>query len=283
MRFLKLSVVLLSFLVFCKEFPSETEVYFSPEGGAEDAVLSCIMNAEKEICIAMYSFTNRRIAQALVDAKDKGVKVRVLLEKANTDDPFSKAKFLSSNGVEVKVYSSPFGGIMHHKFAVYDERVITTGSFNWTSYAEHKNFEDLLVIKSKQIAKTYKKRFEWMWKNKNTRYIDEEELYTFEVIDAKNLEALKRASGKWCIVKGRVESVGYSRRSNTYFLNFGKRGECFTVVIFSRVVNRFKKYGIDIDNFEGKIVEVEGKVIDHPKYGLEILLDSPENIKEVAE
>ncbi len=278
----KLFGVILLF-VFCKPEPTEIEVYFSPEGGAEDAVIGEIVSAKREIDVAMYSFTNRRIAQALIDAKQRGVRVRVLVESGSLEDPFSKAKFLYSNGIDVKVYSSKEGGILHHKFAIYDGKRVTTGSFNWTSFAEHRNAEDLVLVKSKSIAQKYKKRFETLWQSKNTHEFTEEiSLSIQSPIDAKDLFTLKKNSGKWRVVRGVVETVGYSKRSDTYFLNFGERGRCFTVVIFKKVVNRFRKLGIDIKKYEGKLVEVEGKIIDHPKYGLEIILDSPENIREVS-
>jgi len=57
----------------------------------------------------------------------------------------------------------------HHydKFAVIDNRIVITGSFNWTASAESRNNENLLVIFSPGFAKEYKKEFLKLWKNGN--------------------------------------------------------------------------------------------------------------------
>ncbi len=54
------------------------------------------------IDIAMYSFTSREIAQALVDAKNRQVKVRIVLDKAQKSERYSKSRYLISKGVDIK-------------------------------------------------------------------------------------------------------------------------------------------------------------------------------------
>lgn len=284
----KLLLIFLSlFILFCEEKAPEIGVHFSPKGGAESAIINEIEKSRDEVNVAMYIFTNRRIAQALVKAKERGVKVKVLLDQVNLENEFSKAMYLHNNGISVKIDKSHSEdeGIMHNKFAIYDNNRITTGSFNWTASAEYKNDENLLVIRDKNIAKIYKEKFDKLWERKGAIPFSEAitSLKVKEVLSAKDLESLRKNAGKWSRVRGVVENVGYSARSNTYFLNFGPRGKSFTVVIFDRVVKEFEKRRKNIENFEEKLVEVEGKIIDHPKYGLEILLRSPEDITIVKQ
>ncbi|MCX7919998.1 MAG: hypothetical protein N3A72_10425 [bacterium] len=80
-------------------------------------------------------------------------------------------------------------------------------------------------------------------------------------------------------VEGKVLKVGYSARSNTYFLNFTEQRNGFTVVIFDRVAKQFESKKIDPYSFQGKTVHVTGTIVKPPQYGIEIILDSPENIK----
>ena len=91
MKYLLSGIIL--FLLF--GFPSlahaDTKVYFSPNGGCQEAVLSEISNAKKSIDIAMYSFTSREIAQALVEAQKRQVKIRIVLDKAQRNETYSKA------------------------------------------------------------------------------------------------------------------------------------------------------------------------------------------------
>ncbi len=142
---------------------SQTKVYFSPNGGCQDAIISEISRAKNTIDIAMYNFTSREIAKELVSAKDRGVKVRVFMdEKTARDNKYSKDSYLSENGIEVRYYNKD-KSIMHNKFAIMDNQVLITGSFNWTPTANWHNEENLLIITDPDIVKQYYKRFEHLW------------------------------------------------------------------------------------------------------------------------
>jgi PLD-like domain len=65
------------------------EVFFSPHGGATEAVIHELGNAKQEILVQAYSFTSAPIAKALVDAHKRGVKVTVVLDRSQRSDMFS--------------------------------------------------------------------------------------------------------------------------------------------------------------------------------------------------
>ncbi len=148
-------------------------VYFSPNGGCEDAILEAIAHAKKEIDVAMYAFTSRRLAQALVEAKRHGVRVRVVLDGSfDRDNQYSKGEFLRRNGLPVKLVSprgawgraKEWEGKMHNKFAVIDGSTVITGSYNWTTTAERVNHENLLIFTgAPQVARAYTKEFNLLW------------------------------------------------------------------------------------------------------------------------
>ncbi len=157
--------------LFCSlAFAGDVRVFFSPNGGCTDAVIYEIGRAKKYIDVAMYAFTSRPIAQALVKAKKRGVRIRVILDKKfNSHTRFSKFKYLMKKGIDVKLVSPPPGvrgrvGLMHHKFAVIDGKVLLTGSFNWTASAEKLNYENLLVFYSEKLASIYEKEFKRIWR-----------------------------------------------------------------------------------------------------------------------
>lgn len=54
---------------------------------------------------------------------------------------------------------------MHHKYVVIDDKLIATGSFNWTQAAVTKNNENLLMIRDEKLAKQYSQNFEELWAN----------------------------------------------------------------------------------------------------------------------
>lgn len=137
------------------------EVCFSPGGDAEKAVVGEIDRANRAIDVAVYSLTSGEIASALVRARERGVAVRVVLDKNGQAVEASKTGLLSSGDVWVKTYSGD--GLMHNRFAVVDGEAVITGSFDWTAAAEEKNQENLLVIRDTGISDIFKEKFEEYW------------------------------------------------------------------------------------------------------------------------
>jgi hypothetical protein len=99
------------------------------------------------------------------------------------------------------------------------------------------------------------------------------------VVVAREVEKIRALTGKQARIRGRVFRVGHSAKSNTYFLNFGPSREALTAVIFSSAVELFEKNKQPPRNFENRDVEIVGAIKDHPQYGLEIVVESPKQIK----
>lgn len=162
MRKIALALVVLLFLPAVVFAVPEVEVYFSPNGGCTSRIVSSIDNAQSYIDIAMYSFTSRPIAHALVRAYRRGVKIRVLLDAAQAFERYSKGRYLASKGIKVVYYHG--NGLMHNKVCVIDGRELFTGSFNWTASAERRNQENLLVIHIPSVIKKFQKRLDYLFK-----------------------------------------------------------------------------------------------------------------------
>lgn len=286
LKFPLLAVFLLS-SAFCTSsptspaFPAKVEVYFSPEGGAQDAIVERIEGAERAIDVAMYALTNREIAWALVRAHERGVRIRVLLDgDFDASCKYSKGTFLSRHGVKVKLDRSHMvggevQGHMHNKFAILDGKVVVTGSYNWTASAEHRNDENLLIITdAPELCKEYERQFTKLW----TRG-EPVEAVPEAVLSADDTEALKEHAGEEVKIRGKVYDVYHSKKTDTYFLHFGPERPCLTAVIFRSAVREFLAHGLDPMDYRGKVVEVTGELLDHPKYGLEIILESPAQIE----
>jgi phosphatidylserine/phosphatidylglycerophosphate/cardiolipin synthase-like enzyme len=142
--------------------PPTVEVAFSPSGGAEALVVKTIESAKASIRVAAYSFTSKPIATALLDAHKRGIDVRVVVDKSNATARYTAAAFLANQGVPVRVdyrYA-----IMHDKFVVVDGDTVETGSFNFTSAAEKKNAENVIVLHDPAVAKRYAGEWERLWK-----------------------------------------------------------------------------------------------------------------------
>ena len=139
------------------KIPVQTQVWFSPEGGARGAVLESIASAKKEILVGAYKLEDAVIAQALVDAKKRGIDVSVLLDKKKSRYYTSLKKWLVEQGVTVFVDSKHF--LYHNKVMIIDQETVITGSFNFKADAETSNAENLLRLHSSELARKY--RVDW--------------------------------------------------------------------------------------------------------------------------
>ncbi len=133
--------------------PQGVQVYFSPHGGATDAVVNALDQATNSVLVQAYSFTSAPIARALVDAQRRGVKVQVILDKSQRTEKYSEADFLKNEGVPTLI--DPQHAIAHNKIMIIDDYLVLTGSFNFTKAAEDNNAENLLVINDPALAKEY--------------------------------------------------------------------------------------------------------------------------------
>ena len=158
MRFLLAILILLSAPIYADGLKGEMEVYFSPDGGCSAAIVDACNGAKTEILVLAYTFTSADVAGALIAAHKRKVDVRVIVDQSDTQGKGSEYQPLVDAGIKVLVDSKH--RIAHNKVIVIDGETVLTGSYNYTYTAEHKNAENLLVIKSKPLAEAYRKNWE---------------------------------------------------------------------------------------------------------------------------
>lgn len=129
------------------------QVYFSPHGGATNAIIDAIEHETHQIHVAAYSFTSAPIAQALIAAHRRGVPVTVLLDSSQLTERYTSATFLAHAGIPVLIDAAH--AIAHSKYIILGHDRVITGSFNFTRAAEDKNSENLLVIHNSTVATQY--------------------------------------------------------------------------------------------------------------------------------
>jgi len=120
---------------------------FSPNSGIEQALVRAIEASKATIEIAMFSFFSQPIAEALLRAKDRGVHVRIVMDKSQTGT--SKLdEWFAWHGFELRLISGPDRSRdpryqkMHNKFAIFDGLMLESGSFNFSTRAETLSFEN---------------------------------------------------------------------------------------------------------------------------------------------
>jgi phosphatidylserine/phosphatidylglycerophosphate/cardiolipin synthase-like enzyme len=133
-------------------------VYFSPKGGCADAVVREIAAARREILVLAYSFSSKPIAEALIEAKKRGVHIDIVLDHSQEQEAYSDLPLLLQQGLAPLI--DAHHAIAHNKVMVIDRRTLVTGSFNFTHQAEAENAENLLVIKGHpELVSAYRDNF----------------------------------------------------------------------------------------------------------------------------
>jgi len=107
-------------------------------------IISEITNARQCVFLAMAYFTDRDIATAIIEAKNRNVAVDIILS-SNAQNETVK---LMLRGANISVHASETGdarGIMHHKFCLVDSRISVNGSYNYSYNASNNNVENIHV------------------------------------------------------------------------------------------------------------------------------------------
>lgn len=128
------------------------------DNDCDELLINNIKKAKKTIYGAIYTFTNKDIAEALIKKAKRRVEIKLKLDKeqAKFEYTVTLIKRMKDAGIEIQLIAMKTrGDHMHHKFAVIDEEIIVTGSFNWTRNAATDNNENIVSIKSKDIAKGF--------------------------------------------------------------------------------------------------------------------------------
>lgn len=143
------------------------EVYFSPGTDILDNLRELLYQAKETMDLCVFSITDERLAKAIENALKRNVQIRIVTDDMKTNDTGSKIRSLRNMGIKIKIDHSRFH--MHNKFGIIDNRIVFTGSFNWTKTATRANQENLLVTTNHSIVTKYHEEFERLW----------EEMYKF--------------------------------------------------------------------------------------------------------
>jgi competence ComEA-like helix-hairpin-helix protein len=169
---------------------SQVEVQFSPsspavpwEKSSNGLISKVLTTATESVDMALFVFSDQTLVDRLEPLPSKGVGIRTLIDPGFAYRPYSEGldmmgvaladqcKFEPGNRpwrspiTSVGVPRLPPGDLLHHKFGVVDQKVVITGSHNWTDAANQGNDETLLVIHSPLVAAHYQREFDRLYRN----------------------------------------------------------------------------------------------------------------------
>ena len=147
---------------------SYKQAFFSPDDDLEKILIKLINAELRSIRVAVFSFTNGDIAQALIAAYKRGIPVEIITDITCLKDKFNKIDLLKKAGIKVFVYNprnvSMLNNIMHNKFVLFEKNVggkslLWTGSFNFTKSAKINNQENVIIVDEMRFIERYSKQF----------------------------------------------------------------------------------------------------------------------------
>lgn len=121
-----------------------------------------IDSADRTLDVCVFSITDNHLATALIQAKRRGVAVRLISDDDQTKGLGSDVIRLGEEeGIPYVLDNNP--SHMHNKFAIGDNSVVLTGSYNWTKAARFDNRENILITNDPQAVAAYAQEFNKLW------------------------------------------------------------------------------------------------------------------------
>jgi phosphatidylserine/phosphatidylglycerophosphate/cardiolipin synthase-like enzyme len=275
----------------CQVSP-QAEVIFSPQVYADSHLARAeelIGAAEHSIDLAIYSFSDYSLMDALAAAVQRGVSVRVLFETAHGDhlDPEgSRSARLEDSGIDVRYINK----IMHHKFAIFDGPVedfdaaytatLMTGSGNWSNSAGTRYDENTVILTGhSELLLRFQKEFNHLWANSRDLEWNDELVY-YETIPVVE-EAI--------VDNPNVDAVFTSANFRTYVS--ATYGPTFSVIagenaVMDRLIGLVDEATESIHiasghfRLRGLAEALMAKAAAHPEMDIRVYLDNQEYISE---
>lgn len=135
----------------------------SPQGtgGVDGPLVEAIGAARLSIDVAAYSISLNSVRYALINAHDRGVTVRVVMESKNMDRSDVQAMIKAG----IPIIGDNRAGLMHDKFMVIDRSEVWLGSMNFTDSGTYEDNNNLIRIRSIKVAENYSVEFNEMFED----------------------------------------------------------------------------------------------------------------------
>ena len=137
------------------------QAYFSPEDDCPTAIRSLLRRVERSLDLCVFTITDDRLTEALLDIHRRGVALRIITDNEKAMDEGSDVQQLLEVGVPLRVDESPYH--MHHKYGIIDRSIVLTGSYNWTRAAARDNQENFIVTSNERLVRGFQVNFNRLW------------------------------------------------------------------------------------------------------------------------
>lgn len=146
--------------------PFYNNAYFGPDDNIRDIVIRELNQSEHSLKICMFTISDNPIAEVILNAFRRNVKVSIITDDGKIFDKGSDIQSLQKGGIEIKIDS--YKSLMHHKFCIIDNYKVITGSYNWTKTAAEINNENIVITDTVKIVKAFIAEFDKLWRQMKT-------------------------------------------------------------------------------------------------------------------
>jgi phosphatidylserine/phosphatidylglycerophosphate/cardiolipin synthase-like enzyme len=131
-------------------------------GGVDEALAAAIAGTQQTIDIAAYEFNSPALTQALLDAKARGVRIRIVTDNEDglADDQTTLGQLQAAG---IPIVTDERSALMHDKFIILDGQVVWTGSWNLTVNDTYRNNNNAVALRSQQAVENYQTEFNEMF------------------------------------------------------------------------------------------------------------------------
>lgn len=143
---------------------ARVQAMFTPGDDIAGEIVHAIRQARRQVLVQAFSFTHDGIAHALIGAHQRGVEVKVIADRDQTETlRHGQVPGLARAGIPVWLDGEHLGA--HNKVMVIDAdspaALVITGSYNFTRAAQHKNAENIVFISgSPALTQRYVRNWE---------------------------------------------------------------------------------------------------------------------------
>ena len=137
------------------------EILFAAEDEVMDELVPLIEQSRDNIKFMAFSFTHDDLGNAMLAKAADGVDVSGIFETRGSETEYSELPKMYCNDLSVRQDGNP--RTFHHKTIIIDDRIVITGSFNFSDNANDSNDENVIIINNADIAQQYLQEFERRW------------------------------------------------------------------------------------------------------------------------
>ena len=149
---------------------NNVQIFFSPQDKTTtNGILPLIRNAKEHIYVSAFVITDKNLVAELINAKSRGVEVKIIADSLNASAKHSKHKELRGAGIPVKAEN--YAGKMHSKTIEIDNKYLVIGSMNFSNSGENFNDENVVILQDSGAGEFIKNFFEYQWNKIPDRWL----------------------------------------------------------------------------------------------------------------